>query len=234
MYRPSLVEELRKAKSHSDYDPMQILKQGTESESKPEYESKEAFPLKDLKNKNSQTLLLSATLNKGVTELAEFTMKDHIFVDALEDSQINKVQITEIESLVIPDTVTQEFLLTYPKHRLFNLSALVVEKSKKNAKMFVFMASTQMVDFHYELFSKYLLKMPVNRGKLKAGDVVLFDASSDPEDDDVEEEVVLDTKFFKLHGSMEQKLRKEVFNEFRGAKSGVLLCTVSTTSCYFE
>lgn len=186
---------------------------------------KEEFPLRNVNSQNRQTLLLSATLNQGVSELADLAMKNHVFVDALNESTNNNNSVDKIDSLVIPDTVKQEFILTYVKHRLFTLSALITAKCKKNSKLFVFMASTQMVEFHYDLFTKYLKKMPVNRGKLKTGNVVLFDMNSD--NDEEEEEVVLNTQFFKLHGNMDQKMRKEVFTSFRAAKTGVLLCTVS-------
>lgn len=83
------------------------------------------------------------------------------------------------------------------------------------------MASTQMVDYHYELFSKHLTKMPVNRGKSTQNS----DNINDSDDDDVDE-VVMDTQIFKLHGSMDQKERKAVFKGFRAAGKGILICTV--------
>lgn len=152
-------------------------------------------------------------------------MQNHEFIDALDETNHADVQNN---ALIIPDTVKQQFIITYVKHRLFTLSALIVGLSKKNSKVFVFMASTQMVDYHYDLFTRYLVNMPKNRGKLKTGNVVLLD--EDPEmdtDSEEEEEVVLDMPIFKLHGSMDQKARKEVFTAFRNATKGVLLCTVS-------
>jgi ATP-dependent RNA helicase DDX31/DBP7 len=109
------------------------------------------------------------------------------------------------------------------------LSAILLAKAKH--KVFVFMATSQMVDYHYDLFRKYLVNMPKNRGQMKIGEVSLLE-NSDFEDSDEEEEVVLDTEFFKLHGSMDQSKRKEVFSGFRAAKKGVLLCTVSVLCMY--
>lgn len=88
------------------------------------------------------------------------------------------------------------------------------------------MASGHMVDFHYQLFTECLLKMPKSRGKLKSGDVVILDEGGEDEDSEGEE-VVLDMPIFKLHGSMDQQQRKEVFQGFRACQKGVLLCTVS-------
>lgn len=181
------------------------------------------MPLNDPSSKNRQTLLLSATLSKGIADLADFTMKDHIYVDALEES-------SDLSSdfMVIPNTVKQKFLITHVKHRLFTLSAMLVALAEKSSKMFVFMGSSAMVDHHYELFTRFLVKMPVNRGKLKNSNVTILEEIE--EDSDEEEEVVLDLEFFKLHGSMDQTARKDVFTRFVAAKSGVLLCTVSLTS----
>lgn len=218
----AIVEALDKAKNNAEYDPMGILKKSIKFDDDGEQTVDTASnlpPLKDVRSKNRQTILLSATLSKDVEELAEFAMKNHVYVDALNED-ISK------DDFVMPSKVKQEFILTYVKHRLFTLSALIIAKSKQNNKLFIFMASTQMVDYHYELFSNYLVKMPKSRGKLKSGNVVLLDEDNEL-DVEEEEEIVLDTEFFKLHGNMDQKIRKEVFKKFRAAKKGVLICTVS-------
>lgn len=69
------------------------------------------------------------------------------------------------------------------------------------------MATQDMIDYHAEVLSTVLNK-PI-----------------DEEDED--SEPLVDVEFFKLHGSMSQKERTEIFKTFRAAKSGVLLCTVS-------
>lgn len=70
------------------------------------------------------------------------------------------------------------------------------------------MATQDMVDYHTEILSSVLTK-PVDEDN----------DDSDP---------LVDVEFFKLHGSMTQKDRTDVFKTFRLAKSGVLLCTVSS------
>ncbi|XP_050308151.1 probable ATP-dependent RNA helicase CG8611 [Anthonomus grandis grandis] len=200
-----LVEELDNQKKHSSYDPMAMLKG-----EKPKEESENS--------EQRQTLLLSATLTKGIAELADFTMKDHVFIDALDESET-----TNPDHMIIPDTVKQTFILSFIKQRLVMLSALLISKAKQKGKTFVFMATTQMVDYHYELFKRYLLHMPCNKGKLKVGDVLLLD-EIELDDSDAEEQV-LDVELFKLHGSMNQQERKQVFNGFRKAEKGILICT---------
>lgn len=73
--------------------------------------------------------------------------------------------------------------------------------------MLVFVATQDMVDYYTEILSTVL-------GKPQDAD----DEDSDP---------LVDIEFFKLHGSMSQKDRTEVFKAFRVARSGVLICTVS-------
>ena len=70
------------------------------------------------------------------------------------------------------------------------------------------MATQDMVDYHTEILSSVLTK-PVDEDN----------DDSDP---------LVDVEFFRLHGSMTQKDRTDVFKTFRLAKSGVLLCTVSS------
>ncbi|KAK4883441.1 hypothetical protein RN001_006760 [Aquatica leii] len=194
-----LVEELNKARINS-----------TENEGAQESNNEE---------NPRQTMLLSASLTKGVSELADFVLKNHVFIDALEE----EISEDSPDRLLIPNTIEQSYILTPVKNRLVTLSAIIVAKCKQTSKVFVFMASTQMVEYYYELFSRCLLRMPLNRGQYATRAGLL---SGDGDDSDLsDEEEVLSTQFFKLHGSMDQKIRKKVFTEFRAAKSGVLFCT---------
>nr|CAI5870457.1 unnamed protein product [Callosobruchus analis] len=215
-----IVEEIDG--SNTSYNPLAVLKAShrkLDAEPEAETTSTETFPLRDPKSKKRQTILLSATLTQGIAELADFTMKKHTYIDTLDEFTSNFNQ----DVMIIPNTVKQKFVITHVKHRLFTLSAMLLSLAKTRSKMFVFMGTSAMVDFHYELFTKYLAKMPVNRGRMKSGDVLVLEGVG--EDSDEEEEEILDVEFFKLHGSMDQKARKEVFKGFREVKKGILLCT---------
>jgi len=82
--------------------------------------------------------------------------------------------------LVIPQSLLQFYILTPAKLRLVTLSAFIIWKCQmsEQRKMLIFCATQDMVDFHTELLS------------------LVLGVSDD-----------VDVSFFKLHGSMTQKVR---------------------------
>ena len=95
-----------------------------------------------------------------------------------------------------------------------------------------------MVDFHAELLGRCLndhAKAPKKKSKFRklhmtsdARDVLGQDDFCDEEEEEEEEEEqeeFADIELLKLHGSMTQKDRMDVFRTFRDSTSGVLLCT---------
>lgn len=190
-------------------------------------------PLVNINSKERQTILLSATLTSNVKDLATFLMKDYVYIDPLNtDPNIDLNQLQEDHGsteVVVPESVVQQFVVTDVKTRLVVLAAFIVNKAaEKNCKMFVFMASRPMVEFHEQLFKKCLIKRP--KKERKTNNVMISmdeDESDDASDSDTEEENVLDLEIFKLHGSMDQKERTLIFKAFRAAKKGVLFCTVN-------
>ncbi|XP_017886189.1 probable ATP-dependent RNA helicase CG8611 [Ceratina calcarata] len=157
-----------------------------------------------------QTILLSATLTQAVEKLAGLAMAHPVFVDAAKENLATTGgDASELnEDLIVPQSVNQSYIVTPPKLRMVTLSAYIAGKCQSQHgqhKILIFMATQDMVDYHTEILSSVLTK-PVDED----------DDDSDP---------LVDVEFFKLHGSMTQKERTEVFKTFRQAKSGVLLCT---------
>lgn len=74
-----------------------------------------------------QTILLSATLTQAVEKLAGLTMQDPIFVDAAKENvEVSGGDVSEInEDLVVPQSVTQSYIVTPPKLRMVTLSAYI-------------------------------------------------------------------------------------------------------------
>ncbi|XP_076675298.1 ATP-dependent DNA helicase DDX31 isoform X2 [Andrena cerasifolii] len=162
---------------------------------------------KDLSRR--QTILLSATLTQAVEKLAGLTMDHPVFVDAAKENLEKSGDETSDlnEDLIVPQSVVQSYIVTPPKLRMVTLSAYIAGKCQSHGqhKILIFMATQDMVDYHTEILSSVLTK-PVDEDN----------DDSDP---------LVDVEFFRLHGSMTQKDRTDVFKTFRLAKSGVLLCT---------
>lgn len=150
-----------------------------------------------------QTVLLSATLTSGIEQLSQVALRHPTFVDAA-DGEDGKRETTTMKTIVTPQQLKQAFTIVPAKLRLVTLAAFILWKcclSKSARKMLIFLATQDMVDFHLELFARCL-----TRGTKAAA-----------EDDGF--------KLLKLHGSMKQKDRLDVFRDFRAATTGALLCT---------
>ncbi|XP_311385.4 probable ATP-dependent RNA helicase CG8611 [Anopheles gambiae] len=186
-----------------------------------------------------QTVLLSATLTASVKELAGLTLQDPVYVETSEvvpretpsveqGANICTDQLLNVGDYVsIPATVKQRYLVTVPKQRLVALSALIVhEQRQKPSKILVFMATQDLVNFHYDVMTEVLTLQ-------KFGTTVDNEASESEEDINGDNNGPTDSsnvllpglKFYKLHGHMTQLERISVFNEFRKATAAVLICT---------
>uniref|UniRef100_A0AAG5DMQ0 ATP-dependent RNA helicase n=1 Tax=Anopheles atroparvus TaxID=41427 RepID=A0AAG5DMQ0_ANOAO len=182
------------------------------------------------KDGSLQTVLLSATLTASVKELAGLTLRDPVYVETSEGIR-NRQMLAETfeesaeygdhllnmeECVSIPSTAKQRYLVIPPKLRLVTLSGLIaLEQHKKPSKALVFMATQDLVDFHYDVMVEVLTSKQLD--------------SDDENENDADEtnELLLLPRvvFFKLHGGMTQVERSSVFLKFRRAKTAVLLCT---------
>ena len=181
-----------------------------------------------------QTLMLSATLTSGIEQLSEVAMKHPTFIDVTVAEENRE---DSLKSLATPENLKQTFLVVPAKLRLVCLAAFILWKCRfsRSRKLLVFLATQDMVDYHCELLdrclnldhldgkgdkSSRLSDMNLSAearemlGEVNANETPL--PKSDREDG---------IPFLKLHGSMGQKDRVDVFNNFRNATSGVLLCT---------
>ncbi|XP_053596514.1 probable ATP-dependent RNA helicase CG8611 [Microplitis demolitor] len=156
-----------------------------------------------------QTILLSATLTSAVEKLAGLTMTNPMFIDAAEDNLKNSSgNMSDInEDLIVPQSVTQSYVVIPPKLKMVTLSAAIVGLCKRAGqhKILVFMATQDMVDYYTNILSSVLTKLD--------------------DEDDEDSDPLVDVEFYKLHGNMTQKERTEVFKTFRQSRTGVLLST---------
>ncbi|XP_065200467.1 probable ATP-dependent RNA helicase DDX31 [Planococcus citri] len=102
-----------------------------------------------------KTVLLSATLTKEVERLASLSLHNPVLVDVTNTDleEINKA------AMVIPDSLSQHYIVVPPKLRLVTLASILLDKCSKSTdegKILVFMGTQSMVDYHTELFSTVL------------------------------------------------------------------------------
>lgn len=144
-----------------------------------------------------QTVLLSATLSSGVRNLAGIVLKDPQLIDTFDDEEVRRQS-----KLTFPKNLKQYFCLVPAKLRLLTLSSFIFKNCsfEKSSKLLIFISSQDQVDFHFTLFSTTFNQIIKENGQ-----------------DEIE--------FFKLHGSMEQKERMKIFQQFKDTATGVLLCT---------
>lgn len=124
-----------------------------------------------------QSLLLSATLSSAVQQLASLALKDPLFIDTCDQKNVELPKTIPIagttsfddaienavanENIVIPETVTQNYILVPPKLRLVTLSGLIAAETaaaKQPKKILIFFATENLVDFHYDLMTEALTK----------------------------------------------------------------------------
>lgn len=177
--------------------------------------------------KSLQTVLLSATLTRSVKELAGMTLQNPEYVDTSDvaiERRFDTVEDLE-ERITIPATVRQSFLVIPPKLRLVSLSGLIAYELNRNTnKALVFMATQDLVDYHYDVMVEVLTQKKPD-SDAENSDSEGEESSSEPETSPTSAILLPKVTFFKLHGKMTQIERSSVFKEFRAARTAVLLCT---------
>ncbi|XP_033643430.1 probable ATP-dependent RNA helicase DDX31 [Asterias rubens] len=171
-----------------------------------------------------QNIFLSATLSEGVERLADMTLNDPVVIDMAKEKQSaravepfpdhlqeeptegtdnkNGSGVAEDDTKVdftTPDGLQQFFVIVPSKLRLVSLAAFILKRAQTtgDCKMLVFLSSRDSVEFHYTLFKEGIKTVVAN----------------------------LNLLVLRLHGSMTQEERTEVFHKFQEAPSGILLCT---------
>ncbi|XP_045702493.1 probable ATP-dependent RNA helicase DDX31 isoform X2 [Phyllostomus hastatus] len=169
-----------------------------------------------------QNVLLSATLTDGVTRLADISLHNPVSISVLdeghrpsspEDHAVLGMCAPqpgdELDGFAIPEGLDQYVTLVPSKLRLVCLAAFLLQKCKfeTDQKVIVFFSSCELVEFHYHLFLQTLLS---GVGAPVPGQVP---------------SACTRFRFLRLHGSMDQEERTEVFQEFAHSGTGVLFCT---------
>lgn len=162
---------------------------------------------------NLQTSMLSATLTPAVHQLAGLVLKNPLFIDTCDQKNIELPETMPVagtsdasasiessltaENIVIPETVTQKYILVPPKLRLVTLSGLIANESnneKKSSKILIFLATENLVDFHYDLMTEVLTKKKLDSD----------DEEEDDGDDDDDGIALPDSDFEDEDGLLDQ------------------------------
>lgn len=153
-----------------------------------------------------QTMLLSATLTPAVKQLAGLALKTPLFIDTSDQKNVElpktipvvgKDETNEMieeavanENIVIPEKVTQTYILVPPKLRLVTLTGLIARETtgaKKSSKILIFLATENLVDYHYDLLTETLTKKKIDSDEEDDEDDD-DDGMALPSDDDLEDE----------------------------------------------
>ncbi|KAI9912060.1 hypothetical protein PsorP6_008912 [Peronosclerospora sorghi] len=179
-----------------------------------------------------QNILVSATINSGVQQLAKMSLSDPVLIDA-DASTSGQVAASEIkdtsqEKYFTPHQLMQHFMFVPAKARLCALTCFLREElchasselkngtGREKCKIVVFFSTCDAVDFHYALFQKCAWpsgrgpKKEINRSEENHGVYSLFGTQG---------------PVFRLHGNIPQQDRVLTFKSFCCSSSGVLLCT---------
>lgn len=162
------------------------------------------------------TVLCSATMKGGVTELGKSTLKDADWVstDSVEDALAE----TSVETFSAPSQLVQEWVVVPAKLRLVTLLGalrgdILQSSEKSNTKVIVFLSCSDSVDFHFDVLSRdghQINKMDT----AKSAPLLLDgDESTSP-------------SVYKLHGSLSQQARTATLASFaKNSTPSILLCT---------
>lgn len=173
-----------------------------------------------------QNILVSATINSGVQQLATMSLSNPVRIDA---DALNAVRGSAngsagVESFSTPHQLMQHFMIVPAKARLCALTCFLREElnavskgattTTGSKKIVVFMSTCDSVDFHYELFRKCAWPGSASAASTDAtpgtaSGSSLFGAQG----------------VYRLHGTIPQHERMSTFKNFCAASSGVLLCT---------
>ncbi|TMW55929.1 hypothetical protein Poli38472_008577 [Pythium oligandrum] len=172
-----------------------------------------------------QNVLVSATINSGVQELAKMSLTKPVLIDADKDNQQYDAEIASNEAaggperFSTPHQLMQHFMIVPTKTRLCALSCFLRQEltnpERKQCKIVVFMSTCDAVDFHYELFQK--CAWPSRKGAT----VVEKTAKKGVVSPLLGEQGAL----FRLHGNIPQQERMTAFKNFCTTTTGVLFCT---------
>ncbi|KAJ6184404.1 hypothetical protein N7519_005705 [Penicillium mononematosum] len=188
------------------------------------------------------TILCSATLKMNVQKLGEISLKDAVHIKAdPSDEDEEKTNKDEEESFRVPAQLKQSYAIVPAKLRLVSLTAYLKRTFMRKGsvmKAIVFMSCADVVDFHFELFSRNQ-----DREQQRKSDEENKKDEKDQKDEKDEEKEKLSPHgtiapgrafstptnpviLHRLHGSLPQNVRTATLGSFsRSTEACVMICT---------
>mmetsp|Transcript_19880 Transcript_19880/g.32700 ORF Transcript_19880/g.32700 Transcript_19880/m.32700 type:complete len:725 (+) Transcript_19880:38-2212(+) len=163
-----------------------------------------------------QTILCSATLNGGVKDLAKRSLNDPVTVEVasvLEQERKKEAGADETseKTISMPTTLSQHHMIVDRKERLVALTGFILRQVKRyrhTVKIIIFVSCRAVVEFLYAVMNR--IEWPPSSSTTKNKD---------------NSNIGLGTKWWKLHGNIEQQQRRRTVSDFSKTKGGVLICT---------
>ncbi|CAA6659292.1 unnamed protein product [Spirodela intermedia] len=161
-----------------------------------------------------QNLLLSATLNEKVNQLAKISLDDPIMIGLDDEKMTSKAPHGEAfsshlaDDYRLPERLSQRYVKVPCGSRLSVLLSIlrIFYEKEASQKIVVFFSTCDAVDFHYALLNE-------------------FHWSAHSKHETIKKQPFLRCKTLCLHGNMEHDARRTAFQSFNAEKSALLLCT---------
>ncbi|XP_038708856.1 DEAD-box ATP-dependent RNA helicase 17 isoform X2 [Tripterygium wilfordii] len=177
-----------------------------------------------------QNLLLSATLNDKVNQLAKISLENPVMIGLNDNKMLlnatieqserllsgiddevehpNKSLGSSVEEYKLPVQLVQRYVKVPCSTRLAVLLSTLKDRFDREAsqKIVVFFSTCDAVDFHHSLLSEF-----------KWSPCLQTEAET--------KQMFLSCKILRLHGNMKQEDRRATFQTFKTEKSAILLST---------
>mmetsp|Transcript_23896 Transcript_23896/g.34364 ORF Transcript_23896/g.34364 Transcript_23896/m.34364 type:complete len:268 (-) Transcript_23896:368-1171(-) len=171
--------------------------------------------------KRRQNVLLSATLTKEVTKLADISLQDPVKIVLGGDE----------EKFDTPENLVQHCCVVEQKFRLITLIAILRLRAKANPSMkaVVFFSSCDAVDYYHRLLQTVNFPQEL----MSEEDLRNEDDRDDPSGAKILELSMCWIPLYRLHGSMSQLDRISTFRQFSSVCIAIYRPAYGTAS-YFE
>ncbi|CAG8275078.1 unnamed protein product [Penicillium olsonii] len=190
------------------------------------------------------TVLCSATLKMNVQKLGEISLKDAVHIKADPSDEEEKSEKEDDEAFRVPAQLKQSYAIVPAKLRLVSLTAYLKRTFMRKGsvmKAIVFMSCADVVDFHFELFSRNQDREQQRKLEREQREKEGKPEEEKEEKPDEKEELsphgtIAPGRAFstpnnpvilhRLHGSLPQNVRTATLGSFaRSTEACVMICT---------